>query len=354
MAAGAPSANESMTELRRTGSPLSSFASGEAAPPSGEPGRGVTGGMLERMLRTLLPVRELAEMERQVVAVVAEAAGVQWVALYGAADGGWALRAAHPAAPPQLARSLAPDALRGLAGADSHAACLLSLAGELGPHARWVMRLAADAESDTVLLLGPPSSGSPHQEDRLAVLEPIAESCAVALQNARTVERLRSLVFLDALTGCYNRRGFEEHLRVEMVRARRYRRPLTLLVLDVDHFKDINDGLGHEMGDYALRRVGEVLQGAFRATDLACRFGGDEFVVIFPETPKHEVLRLAERLRVRIAALLPDETLLRALTVSLGVAAFPEDAAEPDDLLSLADRALYRAKAEGRDRVVSA
>ena len=161
-------------------------------------------------------------------------------------------------------------------------------------------------------------------------------------------------MFIDFVTGCYNRRAFEEHLTVELVRARRYERPLTMILMDLDDFKLVNDGLGHAAGDYTLKRVGEVLRAAFRTTDRVCRYGGDEFAVIFPETPKEEVVRLAERLRRQIAAIFPDQHNPIPISASIGVAGFPFDGAQADDLVQAADRALYRAKLEGRNQVVSA
>jgi len=288
--------------------------------------------VLERVLRSLLAVRPQREMARAVVQAVREVTGARWASLHRLNGAGYELLevdgAADAHAPPTLPESLPPA--RGV-----HLSVPLEL-----------------SEGDCFLLRA--GYAAPRERPDSATLATVVEACCVALRNAVQFDRLSSLVFVDALTGCYNRRGFDEHLKVEMVRARRYHRPLTLLLLDIDYFKAINDDFGHPVGDVALQRVGEALRAAFRTTDFACRFGGDEFAVIFPETPRDEVMRLAERLRNTIRSLFPDEALPWPLSASLGIAGFPGDAGDGEELIRAADRALYRAKAEGRDRVVHA
>lgn len=130
--------------------------------------------------------------------------------------------------------------------------------------------------------------------------------------------------------------------------------PLSLVLLDLDRFKHVNDDFGHEAGDHALRKLGQLLVSAFRRTDAACRLGGEEFALIFPETSKADSLPLAERVRDTIEAMPADERLPRRLTASIGVATYPDDADNLEGLVRAADRALYRAKAHGRNRVVDA
>jgi diguanylate cyclase (GGDEF)-like protein len=167
--------------------------------------------------------------------------------------------------------------------------------------------------------------------------------------------RLAELAETDALTGIPNRRAFDLLLTSELERARRYRRPLAVLVVDVDHFKRINDSRGHPAGDAALRAVAGSLAASLRRSDRVCRYGGVEFVVIAPETRYEGAGQLAERLRATIAMLqLPVTGDPLRLTVSIGVSSwdgvdpFPDSAA----LLSHADQALYEAKQAGRNRVV--
>ena len=164
--------------------------------------------------------------------------------------------------------------------------------------------------------------------------------------------RLAELAHSDALTGLHNRRAFDERLAGELERAERYARPLGLMVIDVDRFKRVNDDLGHAVGDALLRRLGKLLSEQVRAPDSAFRYGGEEFVVLTPETDAHGASRLAERLRTAFPAA-SAETEAGRQTISLGVAA--SDAlpspVTTESLFRAADEALYRAKESGRDRV---
>lgn len=173
---------------------------------------------------------------------------------------------------------------------------------------------------------------------------------------------LERMALHDPLTGLANRHKFLDRFTLECERQRRYGRPLSLLVIDVDHFKRVNDRHGHLAGDAVLRHVAEVLRATVRGTDLVARFGGEEFIVLLPETDETGARNLAETLRRRIAAE-PARTeaagapVRQALTISVGVAtAVPGEQRPPsfDDLMERADAAVYRAKNAGRDRVVHA
>ncbi len=166
----------------------------------------------------------------------------------------------------------------------------------------------------------------------------------------RELERLASI---DGLTGIANRRCFFERLEVEFSRSRRRAGPLSLLLLDIDHFKRFNDAHGHQAGDEALRVVAGLLHEGIRDYDLAGRYGGEEFVVLLPDTPPSDALLVAERLRESIAAAAvevgPGAT--APITASFGVACMPAlAAASVEELVAAADRALYRAKESGRNR----
>ncbi|HTG87256.1 MAG TPA: diguanylate cyclase [Pyrinomonadaceae bacterium] len=156
--------------------------------------------------------------------------------------------------------------------------------------------------------------------------------------------------FTDHLTGLANRRRFERQLEREVGRVLRFERPFTLLMIDIDNFKNLNDTFGHDAGDDAIRRISRVLREGTRGIDLAARIGGEEFAVLLVETGQSAGLEVAERLRVAIKAL---ETPSGArITASIGVAECPTDAQTASGILKAADVALYEAKRSGRDRVV--
>ena len=167
-------------------------------------------------------------------------------------------------------------------------------------------------------------------------------------------ERYRRLSIIDELTGLYNKRHFNNHLGSEMDRARRYQHDLSLIIMDIDNFKRHNDTYGHAEGDKVLTRLGEILNASVRSTDLACRYGGEEFVVILPDTPLAGATVVAERIRERFASeeFIPDSGEKVCKTLSLGVTQFHgED--DMDVLVKRADANLYRAKETGKNRVVS-
>jgi diguanylate cyclase (GGDEF)-like protein len=171
----------------------------------------------------------------------------------------------------------------------------------------------------------------------------------------RKEAELERLAITDALTGLYNRRFFQSRLAAEVARARRYGRVLSLVMLDLDNFKEINDQRGHQVGDHVLAEVGKILGGNVRASDIACRYGGEEFAVLLPETGPEQAGRAAEKLRTRLKEHFQAGEDALALTVSLGVASYPSACvADENDLVKRADAALYEAKGLGRDRVEGA
>src|SRR6266568_1708950 len=167
-------------------------------------------------------------------------------------------------------------------------------------------------------------------------------------------EKLREQAMRDKLTGLYNRHYVEEWFGLELRRAQRHGRPIAAIMVDVDHFKRFNDSFGHEAGDLVLRDLAGVLRRLARQSDVASRYGGEEFLVLLPECPFDAALRKAEQLREEAAKLKLEhnDRALGSVTVSIGVAAFPDHAQEAKALLRCADEALYDAKAAGRDRVV--
>ena len=168
--------------------------------------------------------------------------------------------------------------------------------------------------------------------------------------------RLEEMSLLDPLTGVANRRGLERSLAQEDSRVRRYSRPYSLLMIDLDHFKKVNDTHGHLAGDRVLAAIGDLLQDLCRATDTAGRYGGEEFAVVLPETPAESALVIAERIRERLAetpVTSPDGKQI-SVTASIGIASVPDNGADAAAALAEADRALYKAKNGGRNQVAVA
>jgi diguanylate cyclase (GGDEF)-like protein len=173
---------------------------------------------------------------------------------------------------------------------------------------------------------------------------------------AESAAQLRDLSVRDPLTGLFNRRYLEETLEREVSRASRAGTPLTVLMLDIDHFKSYNDSYGHSVGDELLRQVGAVLRNATRGSDLACRYGGEEFILLLPEAAPPAGLARAEQIREQVGALrmTAGGRGVAPVTFSIGLAAFPADGATGQALVQRADEALYAAKRAGRDRVMAA
>ncbi|HUF51687.1 MAG TPA: GGDEF domain-containing protein [Longimicrobiales bacterium] len=191
--------------------------------------------------------------------------------------------------------------------------------------------------------------------EALRLLYLLSPHSALHLEQARAFERMRESAARDPLTQLRNRRAFDELFATETTRFERYGRPLALLMLDLDHFKNVNDQFGHEAGDDVLRRVARVFPTCSRDIDTAARFGGEEFVVLMPETSLAAALDVAERIRAAVAALDIDWRGTRIpVTISIGVSVAPERVPHPDGLIGSADAALYQAKAAGRNRVTAA
>jgi diguanylate cyclase (GGDEF)-like protein len=160
---------------------------------------------------------------------------------------------------------------------------------------------------------------------------------------------MQAQALTDSLTGCYNRRSFEAQLERDLNLANRTQLPVSLLMLDLDNFKRINDQAGHEVGDLALCMLADNLRAELRAGDMAARFGGDEFVIILPQANTAGAILVAERLRTRLEQM--EVPGFGKVTASFGVATFPDHSSSRDMLVAAADRALYNSKNTGRNRV---
>jgi len=173
----------------------------------------------------------------------------------------------------------------------------------------------------------------------------------IALANRKLAE----LATTDSLTGLLNRRAIYEHLDREFHRSQRYGNPFAVLLLDIDHFKQVNDNHGHAVGDRVLEMVGGILRETVRQTDFVSRYGGEEFLVLAPETPRVNAMVLAERVRARVESTSRAADALPTVTVSIGLAVSDQvDVRQCEELVQLADVALYEAKDGGRNRCVMA
>jgi diguanylate cyclase (GGDEF)-like protein len=183
----------------------------------------------------------------------------------------------------------------------------------------------------------------------------VADSMGLAFSNLELRDSLREQSIRDGLTGLYNRRYMEESLEREIFRAARHQNSVGVVMLDIDHFKAFNDAHGHLAGDVLLRELGRLLRAHIRGADIACRYGGEEFILILPEASLEVTRQRAEHLWGEARSLRPEFAgrLLDSVTVSMGVAAYPSHGTTAEAVLRAADEALYRAKHEGRDRVVA-
>ena len=186
------------------------------------------------------------------------------------------------------------------------------------------------------------------------IAETVAQNLAMSFANLKLQQKLRFQSLRDPLTSLYNRRYLHESLSQEIDRARRKQQFVSVIMLDVDHFKRFNDIYGHSAGDLVLASVGSFLQSKIRQYDIACRYGGEDLTIVMPDASKEDTIMRAEAIRVGIKELqLKHEgKKLESISVSIGVSCFPDDGTDITSLINAADEALYRAKEEGRDRVV--
>jgi diguanylate cyclase (GGDEF)-like protein len=213
--------------------------------------------------------------------------------------------------------------------------------------------LGFSTDGETALLLFPPDGGFSKETRTLA--EWLASQAAVALDNARLHDIVQRQAITDDLTGLVNRRRFIEALDAEIGRARRFGSALTIVLADLDNFKQVNDEFGHHGGDVVLRAFADLIRSHVRDVDVSGRIGGEEFAILLPETDRAGAARVAERMRRSLNSVsiaVSEEHSVRAAS-SFGVAELgPEQSG--DDLLRVADAALYQAKDEGKNRVVTA
>lgn len=189
-------------------------------------------------------------------------------------------------------------------------------------------------------------------KDDIRLFDSIAEHLAIALQNAEVFHRTQELSFVDPLTGIYNRRYFEERLSREISRAERYHRPFQLLLIDVDNFKNINDTRGHPFGDYVLQQIARILKEELRRSDVVARYGGDEFIVLLPESEGMASDKVMYKLRRALRGHDWNDFDAResGLGLTVGMASYPDDGLEAKELVEAADKELYEFKAKSKIR----
>jgi diguanylate cyclase (GGDEF)-like protein len=206
-----------------------------------------------------------------------------------------------------------------------------------------------------VLNIADKAEGVPFSEEDLNLIKSVLDSSAIAIERSLLydkTEELKKLSITDPLTGIYNRRYLNRRLSEEITRYNRYKHPFSFMMLDLDKFKEYNDTFGHIAGDNLLRDLAIIIEKSLRSIDIAARFGGDEFVAIFPQTPKVDAIQITNRLKEGIDSALKEKGHEMELSVSIGLATFPDDASSIMELIEKTDQALYLAKKGGGDKVV--
>jgi two-component system cell cycle response regulator len=235
------------------------------------------------------------------------------------------------------------------------------LSGTSMPRSVIALPFALDRRQSAVFFLRRGMHEGPLTREDVEFADTVVKAAVAAIQRAKVMEstkadnvRLEALAHRDPLTELLNRRALTEKLVAELDRARRYDSQVSLLMVDLDHFKRINDTHGHLVGDDMLMEFAGILLHAVRSVDVVARYGGEEFTIVLPETSEPGAVAFAERIRERVEAhqFASHENLDLRLTSSIGVATFPSPGVESaEDLFQRADQALYRAKAEGRNKV---
>ncbi len=219
------------------------------------------------------------------------------------------------------------------------------------------MPLKVADETIGVLTLSDKYSGEPFSDNDISAVTHFASQASILLRLSdyyEQSEQMRELSITDPLTGLFNRRYFDIRLEEESQRAKRYGLPMSLVLMDIDNFKLFNDSEGHLAGDYILKEIATVMSAAVRANDILVRFGGEEFVILMPQTSKEDALRVSERIRKNVREHIPRSWAkfpAKHITISAGISMYPECGDLKNHLFRCADKALYRAKIDGKDRI---
>jgi diguanylate cyclase (GGDEF)-like protein len=308
---------------------------------------------LRQVARLLSSVHSVEETEQLILDFMSEVFFAWWACLYRPEGDTYA---------PKVFRSL-NDRLRPAAidraafdralpaGSAASEAEDVAVAALVGPGAELVVPLDAGAERMAVLVLGPRISEKVYARAELELASTLSFAAAIALKNSELVEQLHSAATTDELTGLYNRRALEERLAAEISRSLRHQLHTSILLLDLDRFKTVNDTMGHAAGDRLLVQVAKVLRSQCRALDVVGRLGGDEFLVILPMTKPAEAQVFVARVQKSLREFEQANPEFGSCTLSMGIAESPRHGTTVSSILAAADTALYKAKRAGRNTV---
>jgi diguanylate cyclase (GGDEF)-like protein len=308
---------------------------------------------LRQVARLLSSVHSVEETEQLILDFMAEVFFAWWACLYRPESAAYAPKVfrslndrLRPAPIDKVALDKALPAGSASSGADD-----VAVAALVGPGAELVVPLDAGAERMAVLVLGSRISDKLYGRAELELAGTLSFAAAIALKNSELVEQLHSAATTDELTGLYNRRALEERLAAEISRSLRHQLHTSVLLLDLDRFKVVNDTLGHAAGDRLLINVARVLRQQCRALDVVGRLGGDEFLVILPMTKPAEAQVFVARVQASLREMEKSNPDFGPCTLSMGIAESPKHGTTVSSLLAAADTALYKAKRAGRNTV---
>ncbi len=229
------------------------------------------------------------------------------------------------------------------------------LRNAIGRGYRVAMAIRVENQTGCILIVREKIDKGHYSDSNLDFLSIVSNIASLALENIRQYATIEKLSYTDSMTGVFNYRYFYKRLNEEILRAKRFNRDLSLVILDIDNFKLFNDNYGHQTGDLVLKRLAEIINRTVRSIDVVSRYGGEEFCIIMPDTNAASCGIFIERLRSEIAQFRLESDILEkdnVVTVSVGGAVYPRDAAAPDRIIYCADMALLEAKASGRNRAI--
>jgi diguanylate cyclase (GGDEF)-like protein len=308
---------------------------------------------LRQVARLLSSVHSTEETEQLILDFMAEVFFAWWATLYRANGLQYTAKLSRSLAERDPAPPIEQDALDQAlpAGTAAVGAADVAVASLVADGAQLIVPLDAGAERMAVLVLGGRISEKPYGRPELELAGTLSFAAAIALKNAELVEQLHSAATTDELTGLYNRRALEERLAAEISRGLRHQLHTSVLLLDLDRFKVINDTMGHAAGDRLLVLVANLLRQQARALDVVGRLGGDEFLVVLPMTKPTEAQVFVGRVQTSLEQLARAHPEFGQCTLSIGIAEAPRHGSTVGALLAAADTALYRAKRGGRNTV---